>query len=364
MSVDEKTLLKLRQGGVESLILDLRLEHAEVLSLLKYLRPLVDRDRVYPSMLPTQKSGRWSTKNPPLVNWSQECINPECSIGGVHITRSDQCWSLRDIVGPDPGSYWILFDWDAIEAKLAAAYSDDEEDLRAFTDGLDIHTLTACRLWRLPLPPDLKNPHKAPSCAEWREKVMPGGKDAKPRVGAKTARYSLAYGTDKMSILQAKDVEKQGLTRDELLDTAERYLKSKPKLVAFKKRTWEDVLRKREARTSLGRRRRLFPTEGELVQFLKTKRATATAREGLNHMFQGEVASRMNRTLIAITRRWSECRLAYQSHDGAKLVFPESVECWPEIRDIVESVWEINGHRVKATATWGRIWADGRKEPL
>jgi hypothetical protein len=76
------------------------------------------------------------------------------------------------------------------------------------------------------------------------------------------------------------------------------------------------------------------------------------------------VAGLMNRALIAIMRRWPECRLAYQSHDGAKLVFPETTECWPEIRGLVEHIMDVSGHRVTFTATWGRIWADGRKEHL
>jgi DNA polymerase-1 len=257
-----------------------------------------------------------------------------------------------------------VFDWDAIEAKLAALFSGDEDDLAAFSAGYDIHTLTVCKVLRLPLPPDLVDPHKAESCAAWRKELDWAGKDDKRRVGLKAAKYSLAYGTDKMSILQVKDIDKQGLTRDELLDIADRYLKSKPKLVRFKRRTWEEVLRNREARTVLGRRRRLFPDERELATFLRTKRATATAREGLNHLFQGTVASLMNRALGAIDKRWPESVLGYQSHDGAKIAFPERVECWPEIRELVETNLTVNGYTIKLSATWSRVWSDGHKEEL
>jgi DNA polymerase I-like protein with 3'-5' exonuclease and polymerase domains len=267
-------------------------------------------------------------------------------------------------VVPDPGTYWLCWDYDAIEARLGACFCGDVDDLQAFAQGWDIHTMTVCHVMRYPLPPNLVDPHTSPECETWRTNLMWAGKEDKRRVQMKTARYADEYGSDFRAILQAKDIEKIGLSRDELLDVSERYLRSKPHKVAFKKRMWGEVLATREARTFLGRRRRLFPKEGELASWRKSGRATPTAREGLNHLYQGATAGIMNRALRVVIERWPTCRLAYQTHDGAKMVFPETVECWPEVRELVEQEYEINGHTMRFTATWGRQWSDGGKESL
>lgn len=359
-SVSEKVLLKLRDEGWHSELLDLRLAFAESDSLLRYLRPLRGQDRVHPHFLPTQRSGRWSTKDPPLPNFSALCIAPNHAYRGEHIAVSSGCWSLRDIVRADPGTYFLKFDWDAIEAKLAAAYSGDTDDLEAFARGDDIHTITYCRMYGIPLPPDLQDPHKAESCADWRETLKWGGKDDWRRVASKTSRYSLAYGTDKRAILQAKDANKLG-SRDELLALAEAYLASKPNLVNFKYRTWATIMEAHESRTFLGRRRRLFVTSEEYRLWKRTRKATASCREGLNHMFQGAVADMMNLTIIAVKRRWPQARLGYQSHDGAVFVVPETLDIWPGIREVVERVWNVDGYELRSTATWARVNADGTK---
>jgi hypothetical protein len=102
----------------------------------------------------------------------------------------------------------IKWDWSAIEAKLAAAYSGDDEDLDLFAREADIHVATLCRMYRYPLSPDLMDPHKAPNCADWRAQVAWQANEDWGRTAAKTSRYSLAYAADKRGIHQAKDVDK------------------------------------------------------------------------------------------------------------------------------------------------------------
>ncbi len=363
--VKEKELLKLQQEGWDSDLIRLRLAHTSAESVLKYLRPIVGRSRVHPHMLPTQKSGRWSTTDPPLVNWSVQCISPGCAAAGWHVAKSTPvCWSLRDIVVPDPGTYFLKWDLDAIEAKLAAAYSGDERDLELFREGFDIHTITCCDMFGLPAPPDLRDPHNAAASQLWRDTVLWGGKDDWRRVGAKTCRYALTYAEDERSIHLARDVEKMAPTKKEREEIALRYLASKPKLRALKKRIWKQVIDTGETRTALGRRRRFFVNTEEREEWYQWERPGHACKEGFNHIFQGQVADMMNLTLIAVKRQWPEARLAYQSHDGAQWVFPDSVKCFPFIRRIVEREWEVAGAKVVSTAGWSVIHDNGQKEEL
>ena len=370
--ISERELLKLKADGWQSDLMDMRLRYAEIDSVLKYVRPLVGQGRAHPRMLPTQKSGRWSTKEPPLVNFSANCINPDCptlQAGVEHKAVSGVCWSLRDTVQPDPGTYFIKWDWSAIEARLAAAYSEDDEDLDLFERGADIHTATLCKMYGIPQPPDIMSPYKAESCAAWRVETGLTNSQCWQRTGAKTSRYSLAYGADERAIHQAKDVDKlaqdAGLDKKGIEAMAKAYLTSKPKLVAWKYRVWNQIIDTQEVRTPLGRRKRLFVTEEERAQWKRTRKATHACKEGLNHLAQGQVADMMNLTIIAIKRRWPESRLAFQSHDGHCSVWPEGVDPFPEIKEIVERSWSMgNGRSVRSIADWSIVRDDGSHEEV
>ena len=146
--VTEKELKALVDAGVTSPMVGFRQRFSDADSVLRYLKPLGGLGEVHPHYLPTQKSGRWSTTNPPLPNFSVECIGPTCGSRGWHVARSTrECWSLRDLVVPRPNEWFLKFDWDAIEAKIAAAESGDEEDLELFDSGADIHVVTMCKMF-------------------------------------------------------------------------------------------------------------------------------------------------------------------------------------------------------------------------
>src|SRR3990167_6326419 len=77
-SVKADLLEALKQKGTESNLLDARLAFMDVEGVRRYLEGMAEVDRVYPDFLPTQKSGRWSTTDPPLVNFPSVCINQGC----------------------------------------------------------------------------------------------------------------------------------------------------------------------------------------------------------------------------------------------------------------------------------------------
>jgi len=366
--VSEKELLKLKADGWDSPLIDLRLRYAEYDSTVKYLRPLVGLDRIHPRYLPTQKSGRWSITNPPLTNFSANCINPTCEHRGEeHRATWADCWSLRDVVLPDPGTYFLKWDWKAIEAKLAAAYSGDDEDLELFTQGADIHTVTLCKMFGYPQPSNIMSPYKDPACEAWRALTGLHSDNSWQRVGAKACRYGLAYGIDQRAIHEVKDIDL--LSRQAGLDKAGReamakaYLDSKPKLKAWKQRTWRQIYETQEVRTPLGRRKRLFFGAEEYLSWRRYSRPGDAGKTGLNHLAQGQVADMMNLTIIAIKRRWPESRLAYQAHDGLTMIFPDTAQPWPEIQGIVEQEWPMgNGRVIQSTADWGVVRSDGNHE--
>lgn len=380
-SIGANVLAGLKQAGVESTILECRQRYAVAAQVLNhYIRPMTwcqcghpweqhgeeacgvwltncqakdcwcaywsRRERVYPHYLPTQASGRWSTTNPPLTNFPEK---------------------IHGVIKPDPGTYWLYHDMDAIEGRISAALTEDEEDLEAFRLGLDIHTMTACRMHKLPLPPDCTNPHTLEVNQGWRERVAWRGKEDRRRHLAKTARYGLLYGPDENAILQAKGVEELGLTREELLHAARQYLDAKPKLTQAKRAFWDQVLKQPEVRTVFGRRLRVYPTGDEAQRWVRSRRTRPgdAQKVAWNFVHQGFVADYMNESLIRITTRWPQCWLVKHGHDALTMGFPMEVDPWPAIREEVErTVTFANGVDMTFTTGFVRIMSDGRKEAL
>lgn len=354
-SVTADALETLRRRGADSGVLDARLAWTELEGIRRYVAGMAERSRVTPLMLPTaQAGGRWSTTNPPLCNWPRH--DPNVCGEGEHAAGT---WCPRDVRGvllPDPGTYWLKFDWSAVEARLAATYTQDEDDLRAFREGLDLHTLTCCRMLALPVPPVLTAAlHTAPEVAAWRQEVAWGGPDDRRRHLTKTVRYALLYSEDWRGVLNAQGVERLGYTRQQLEDFARAYLRAKPAFVAGKARAQDECRRTGLARSGFGRLRRL---SGD---------AHTRAKEGWSHVISATVSDMMNVTLIGIHAAEPTCWLVVNRHDGAEIAFPDAVlvaRAHAALRGLVERTWSFWGHDFTCPATWEVVWPDGSHQRL
>lgn len=353
-SVEADVLEDLRRKGVDSDVLDARLEYSELEGIRRYVSDSGERERIFPLMLPTaQAGGRWSTTQPPLANWPRHSID-ECPLA-----HTSGVWCPRDVRGvllPDIGTYWIKFDWEAVEARLAATYVQDTEDLRAFGQNLDIHTLTAARMFGLELPPvQTKDLHTSETCREWRARYSWGGPEDARRHMAKTARYALLYAEDHRGILNAKGVEKLGYTRKELEEFGRAYLRAKPAFVAAKRVAQLECGRTGIARSAFGRLRRLH---GDL---------RARSKEGWSHIISSTVSDMMNMTLIGIHATIPTCWLVVNRHDGAEVGFTESIPLSTSVgslRTLAEKKWSLWGHAFTCPATWCVVRPNGSVEKV
>lgn len=350
--IDADTVRGMIAGGMDSHVATLRLQYMEYEGIARYLRGMVGKERVYPRMTPTQASGRWSTTNPPLVNFPVH-TREEC----------DRCtdlpeheWCPRDARGvilPDPGTYWVHGDLDAIEGRFCAAYSRDQEELDAYRFGYDIHTINACHMFGRPLPPILtKQCHTAPECDEWRQGWTPawGGSSDRRRHLAKTLKYATQFARDHRGVNSAKDVEKLGLEKKEVERFAKMYLAAKLILTAHKARKFEEYARTNVSYTFRGRRRRLF---GDAV---------TRAKEGWSHEVQGSVPDIMNDYIIQIAQALPEGWLILNAHDGVTWAMPDShpVEHTVQtIKGIVHRDWDLHGVLMPVTGEWEVLYPDG-----
>ena len=331
-STNQDRLAELRDQGCESDVLLSRLALVEDEGMRKDLAKLKGKSRVYPELLPTQASLRWSTKNPNLPGFKREF------------------WTEHSgIIRPDLGEWWAEWDWSGIEARMFTGYSGDEEDVALFKADKDIHLFT-CAKYLFAWAPNLSvdsplDGYNLPT--DWQ------GKEDERRVRAKNFRYGvLQYGTDERAILGMPGIEKLGLDRDTLLRQAKRFLEARPKAQAWKAQVWAAcIARPSVARTFMGHRRLLFGDED------------TRKKEGLNHMIQGSVANLMAWNLIKISQAYPESSLILNKHDGATIAFPyaeraseRSSVCertMATIRAWVEQEWEVGQEvRMRFPATW------------
>jgi hypothetical protein len=204
----------------------LRLSYSVDAKLLTgYINSLVGTTRIYPSHLPTQTSGRWSTLNPPLSNFPRECINPECTQDDHEWT--DQCWSIREILLPDSDEIMISFDMDNIEGRIHDLIVEDSKALEAHKEGYDLHTLTCCDIFQYAYPQDRKNPHSSIVDTDWRHQHNWQGKDTKQRVLAKNFNHGSKYSKSHTFVHKIIGIEKYGVTQKHLVTLAKQYIASK-----------------------------------------------------------------------------------------------------------------------------------------
>ena len=329
----------LKSGDDVPHLLDARLQFSEAESVAKYLRMMQDQTEVHPHILPTQANGRWSTTDPPLPGFPRK--------------MADGKTPFPLVIKPFPHTYWIKFDLKAIEARIAAAYAGDQDDLEAFANGYDIHTITACTMiYNMPLPPDLHDPHTTPTCEAWRQSWSPpwNGKEDLRRQISKNTRYATLYSYDQSgkSILGQKDIERSGLDRDMLVHAARKYMARKRELWVYKLKMAQRSVRTGVAYSFLGHRRRLYGDDD-----MKKKL-------GWNTMVSSSVSDMMNSFFIEIDRQFPTSRVIVNRHDGAEIEFPNEIPCDVSLlalRKIVERSWEINGNTFTSMADWKMVAA-------
>ena len=317
-------------------------------------------------MLPTQASGRWSTTNPPLVNFPAHA-REECD-RCKDLPEEEWCpRNVREVVLPAPGTYWLHFDLDGIEGRFCSAYSRDDEELEGYRKKWDLHTLNACDMWKHERPPVYtKALHTAPEAEAWRQSWNPpwSGAADRRRHTAKTMKYATQFGKDAKAALNAKGIDKLGLSKKLILTFAGLYLAAKTILTAYKRKKFEEYARTNESRTFRGRRRRLF---GD---------AWTRAKEGFSHQIAGSLPDIMNDYIIQFARDplLGKGWLVLNAHDGLTWAMPGTnpnhplIESPPSInsvvkraKEIVERDWDVEGVKMPVSADWELVFPDGTK---
>lgn len=323
----------------------LRVQYSEDSKLLTgSVQQLVGVSRIYPTHLPTQKSARWSTLNPPITNWPRACINPHCPREEHEWTG--QCWSIRDVLQCDSDEVLVTWDHDNIEGRIHDLIVNDEAALQAHTEGYDLHTLTCCDIFGYDYPSDKKNPHTSEEDTEWRSRYNWQGKDTKQRVLAKNFNHGSKYTESYKFVHKIQGIETYGVSYSSLEQLAKRYIQAKQQAWNTKLDIMQRIRRERISRSLYGFRRVFFDSSAE------------TGREGFSHMISATVSDYNNMTLQLLEKEYGEYgRLLHNAHDGDKYAIKRwmfsdggHVEMRSILQSIIERPIEYEGRSLVMTA--------------
>jgi DNA polymerase-1 len=218
-------------------------------------------------------TGRLSSVNPNLQNI------PIRSVNGREIRKA--------FIPSDENHTFLSADYSQIELRIMAALSQDEEMLKAFNEGKDIHSITAAKIYQIP------------------ESEV----DGEMRRKAKTANFGIIYGISAFGLSQRLNIP-----RSEAKELIDGYFQNFPKIKQFMDKQIELARNQGFVQTIKGRKRYLT----DINSANAVVRGMAE-RNAINAPIQGSAADIIKIAMINIYRQFETLKLkskmVLQVHD-------------------------------------------------
>jgi len=308
-------------------------DHPIVAELLRYreveklrstyadaLPPLIDPDgRVRATFKQTDTTtGRISSENPNLQN--------------VPVRTADGR-EFRRVFIADEGWGILTADYSQIELRVLAHLANDPGLIDAFERGVDIHTATAARVFR----------------------VAESDVDAAQRRFAKVVNYGLAYGMEAYGLGQRLDIP-----TEEAREILDNYFAGFPKVKEFMQTTIAEAKQRGYTTTIFGRRRLITELASDNFRIRQMGERMAQ-----NAPVQGSAADIFKLAMIAvdeaIERAGLRTRMLLTVHDELVFEVPldEREAAEPLIRSTMESVTQLRVP-LKVDVGFGPNWAEAK----
>lgn len=276
-STAEETLVQLvHKHPIVQKILDFRGLKKLLSTYVEALPLLVDRKtgKIHTSYNQAiAATGRLSSVNPNLQNI------PIRSENGREIRKA--------FIPTDENHTFLSADYSQIELRIMAALSQDEEMLKAFNEGKDIHAITAAKIYQIP---------EEEVSGEMRRK-------------AKTANFGIIYGISAFGLSQRLNIP-----RSEAKELIDGYFRNFPKIRQFMDKQIELARNQGFVQTIKGRKRYL----SDINSANAVVRGMAE-RNAINAPIQGSAADIIKIAMINIYRQFETLKLkskmVLQVHD-------------------------------------------------
>jgi DNA polymerase-1 len=277
----------------EDILSKLENEHEIVRKILDF-RELVKLKNTYVDALPSlvsKKTGRIHTSYNQAVAATGRLSSTNPNLQNIPI-RTPRGREIRKAFVPRNEEYVILSaDYSQIELRIMAAFSGDESMLEAFNQGIDIHSTTASKVFKVDL---------ADVTSDMRRK-------------AKMVNFGIIYGISAFGLSQRLNIP-----RSEAKEIIDAYWVEFPKIRQFMDDTINKAREMKFVETILGRRRYLRDINSQNM----TDRGFAE-RNAINAPIQGSAADMIKIAMINIhhfiEQENLKSRMILQVHD--ELVF-------------------------------------------
>jgi len=261
-------------------------------------------------------TGRLSSVNPNLQN--------------IPI-RTELGREIRAAFTAAPSTQLLSADYSQIELRLLAHFSGDPLLTKAYSENIDIHTMTASEVFGVPIE----------------------NMDKETRGRAKAVNFGIVYGISAFGL-----AAQLGIPQSEAKAYIERYFARYEGVKAFIERTLDETRREGSVRTLFGRVRPIPDIESR-----NGNQRGFAERTAVNTPLQGTAADLIKLAMIAIDRKLTEralkTRMVLQVHDELLFEVPldETAEIEELVRTEMEGVIELKVPLV-ADLGFGANWRD------
>ena len=292
----------------------LREAHPIVAKILEY-RELTKLKSTYIDPLPGlvhPKTGRLHTRFNQTATATGRLSSSDPNLQNIPV-RTPLGQRIRRAFVAEEGWLLVALDYSQIELRVLAHLSGDENLIRVFKEGQDIHTETAS--WMFAVPKEAVDP------------LM--------RRAAKTVNFGVLYGMSAHRLSQELSIP-----YEEAAAFIERYFQTFPKVRAWIERTLEEGRTRGYVETLFGRRRYV----PDLTARVKSVREAAE-RMAFNMPIQGTAADLMKLAMVRLFPRLKEAgaRMLLQVHDELVLEAPEkrAEEVAALAKEVMEGVYPL-----------------------
>lgn len=314
---------------------DLAGEHKIARDILEH-RTLMKLKTTYVDNLPKLlgKDNKLHTHFNQIVTTTGRLSSSDPNLQNIPI-RTEFSNRIRAAFIPCNSDYSILAaDYSQIELRLLAHVSGDEALIKAFRDEVDIHTVTASKIFDVPNEAVTK---------EMRRK-------------AKAVNFGLIYGQTRYGLASAL-----GITPYEAQTFIDKYFKQYPKINTYITNTLIQAHETGYVETIYGRKRYL----GEELNSRNAKIREFAERAAVNAPLQGSAADlikmAMNELYKALNEKKLPAKMLLQVHD--ELVLEVRNDMLDETRDTVVKAMELGqplSVPLVADVKIGKTWKDSK----
>lgn len=263
-------------------------------------------------------TGRLSSSNPNLQN--------------IPIRTEEGNKLRKAFVAEQKDDYILSSDYSQIELRLLAHISGDENLIEAFNSGIDVHSLTASKVFGVPVNEVTKD----------------------MRYKSKAVNFGIIYGQTKYGLAKALKI-----TAQEAEIFINKYFETYPKVKTYMTNIVNQAYMNGYVETIFGRRRYLSSELSNTNRMVKE----FAERAAINHPMQGTAADLIKMAMINVDKKFKEnnlkSKMVMQVHD--ELVFEVTKEELDKVKQIVtEEMQNIANLKVPLPVdiNWSESWKE------